>query len=192
MKDPHPLGPRGAGPARTIVELLLSNHPDDCLYCVRNNNVVSSRTLAAEHWACAQRRYFGGLKSEPHDRPRPSPVARPRPRQVRPLRQVRARVRGGPGASPRSTSSDAAAQARVGPAFDQGLNLSSCINCAASASWSAPPGALTEQTATSSMCHGRASTIRDKYGGHPARAGGVGHAGRGVRAARPGRTSPGR
>jgi NADP-reducing hydrogenase subunit HndD len=42
---------------RVIVELLLANHPDDCLYCVRNTD-CQLRGLAAE-LGVQGRRFFG-------------------------------------------------------------------------------------------------------------------------------------
>ena len=78
---------------KTIVELLLSNHPDDCLYCVRNGNCDLAK-LAAEHGV--RERVFRGERSaaaEGHLQP----VHHPRSGQVHPLRQVRPRLRGNPG-----------------------------------------------------------------------------------------------
>ena len=39
--------PRAVKARKTIVELLLANHPDDCLYCVRNGN-CDLQSLAEE------------------------------------------------------------------------------------------------------------------------------------------------
>ena len=107
--------------ARRIVELLLANHPDDCLYC------VAQRQLPAAGARRGARRAPAALLRRPRapaQHRRLEPVDRPRPGQVHPVRQVRARVRGGPGASAPSTSSAAAARRTSAPAFDEGLNVS--------------------------------------------------------------------
>jgi NADH dehydrogenase/NADH:ubiquinone oxidoreductase subunit G len=46
---------------RTIIELLLSNHPDDCLYCIRSGNCTLAE-LAQEHGVRARR--FRGAKNK--------------------------------------------------------------------------------------------------------------------------------
>jgi NADH-quinone oxidoreductase subunit G/NADP-reducing hydrogenase subunit HndD len=53
--------PRAIRARKTIIELLLSNQPDDCLYCVRSGN-CQLQTLANE-LGVRQRRYKG-VKSE--------------------------------------------------------------------------------------------------------------------------------
>lgn len=45
---------------KSLVELLLANHPDDCLYCVRNNN-CGLQSLAMEH--NVRERRFPGKKN---------------------------------------------------------------------------------------------------------------------------------
>lgn len=45
---------------KTIIELLLADHPDDCLYCVRNGN-CELQTLAEEY--CVRVRRYEGEKS---------------------------------------------------------------------------------------------------------------------------------
>ena len=80
-----------------------------------------------------------------------SPSHRPRPGQVHPLRQVRPRLRGDPGRRRPSTSSAAAARPFVGTAFDQGLNVSSCINCG-QCILVCPTGALAEQLVRRTRC----------------------------------------
>ena len=49
--------PRAVQARRTIVELLLANHPDDCLYCVRNRNCELQRL--ADELGVRQRRFAG-------------------------------------------------------------------------------------------------------------------------------------
>lgn len=48
---------------KTIIELLLANHPDDCLYCIRNRN-CELQTLAESH--NVRDRKFSGHKNEQH------------------------------------------------------------------------------------------------------------------------------
>lgn len=125
---------------RTIIELLLSNHPDDCLYCVRNNN-CQLQTLAAEH-GIAQRR-FSGLKSD-HTIDISGPALGRDPakcilcgkcvRECEEIQAVAAIDFIGRGST-----------TRVGPAFNEGLNLSSCILCGQCV-MVCPTGALFEQT----------------------------------------------
>jgi ferredoxin len=81
----------------------------------------------------------------------------------------------------RPSTSSAAARNQVGPAFDEGLNVSSCINCGQCMSVVCPTGALTEQSHIK-KCWTR-STIRTSYRRRAARAGRFGHAGRRVRPA---------
>ncbi len=62
---------------KTIIELLLANHPDDCLYCVRNRNCELQGL--AEELGVRQRRYAGEkstyyLDLEPLDRSRSGQV----------------------------------------------------------------------------------------------------------------------
>ncbi len=52
--------PRVIKARKTLVELLLANHPDDCLYCVRNTNCELQK-LASEH--NVRERRFHGRKS---------------------------------------------------------------------------------------------------------------------------------
>ena len=55
---------------KTILELLLANHPDDCLYCVRNSN-CELRLMAAE-LNVDYRRYFGKPNKYKKDTSSPS------------------------------------------------------------------------------------------------------------------------
>lgn len=50
----HTHSPRVAESRKTIIELLLSNHPDDCLYCVRNSN-CELQSLAKEYHVVERR-----------------------------------------------------------------------------------------------------------------------------------------
>lgn len=53
--------PRAIRARKTIVELLLANHPDDCLYCVRNGN-CELQSLAEE--LVVRERHYSGKKDE--------------------------------------------------------------------------------------------------------------------------------
>ncbi|MEZ4999681.1 MAG: hypothetical protein R2744_03060 [Bacteroidales bacterium] len=55
--------PRVTEARKVIVELLLSNHPDDCLYCVRNGN-CELQGLAGE--LCVTERRIHGRKINFH------------------------------------------------------------------------------------------------------------------------------
>ena len=64
--------PRAMRARRTIVELLLANHPDECLYCSRNNN-CELQSLAAE-LGVDQRLYSGSKNDYKIDASSPSIV----------------------------------------------------------------------------------------------------------------------
>lgn len=49
--------PRALRARKTIIELLCANHPDDCLYCVRNGNCELQNL--AEELGVRERRYSG-------------------------------------------------------------------------------------------------------------------------------------
>ncbi|MEW6197781.1 MAG: [FeFe] hydrogenase, group A [Planctomycetota bacterium] len=132
--------PRALRARKTIVELLLANHPDDCLYCVRNNN-CRLQQLAAE-LGVRQRRYFGARRQYHADTSSASIVRDPAKcilcgKCVRVCEEIQGVAaidfihRG--------------SRAHVGTAFDQGLNVSSCINCGQCV-MVCPTGALTEQS----------------------------------------------
>ncbi len=109
---------------KTIIELLLADHPDDCLYCIRNGN-CQLQSLA-EELGVRQRRYAGEKTFENLDVSSPSIVRDPAKcilcgkcvRVCEEVQGVAAIDFVGRGSS-----------AHIGTAFDQGLNTSSCINC---------------------------------------------------------------
>ena len=109
---------------KTIVELLLSNHPDDCLYCVRNGDCDLQRL--ARELGVRQRRYVGMRNELKTDMSSPSIIRDPEKcilcgKCVRVCEEVQG-----------VASIDFVGRgsgARVSTMFDQGLNVSSCINC---------------------------------------------------------------
>jgi NADH-quinone oxidoreductase subunit G/NADP-reducing hydrogenase subunit HndD len=125
---------------KTIVELLLADHPDDCLYCVRNGN-CGLQDLAEEH-SVRERRYSGSRNKQQLDVSSPSIVRDPEKcilcgkcvRVCEETQGVSAIDFVGRGS-----------KARIGTAFEQGLNTSSCINCG-QCIMVCPTGALREHS----------------------------------------------
>ena len=133
--------PRAVDARKTLVELLLANHPDDCLYCNRNGD-CELQSLA-ENLGVRRRRYFGERSPARLDVSSPSIVRDPAKcilcgkcvRVCEEIQSVAALDFIGRGS-----------RAHVGPAFDEGLNVSSCINCGQCVAV-CPTGALTEHSA---------------------------------------------
>ncbi|MHB8079725.1 MAG: NADH-dependent [FeFe] hydrogenase, group A6 [Candidatus Krumholzibacteriia bacterium] len=125
---------------RTILELLLSNHPDDCLYCLRNGHCDLQR-LAQEH-GIDQRLYRGKQTQKPLDASGPALIRDPEKcilcgrcvRVCEEIQTVSAIDFVGRGCN-----------AYVGTAFDRGLNVSSCIFCGQCVR-ACPTGALVERS----------------------------------------------
>jgi len=123
---------------KTIVELILANHPDDCLYCPRKG---SCELLAlANELGITERTYRGAKIHHPKDVSSPSLVRDPEKcilcgRCVRVCSQIQH-----VGAID-FTSRGAATL--VAPAFGDGLNISSCVHCGQCV-MACPTGALTD------------------------------------------------
>lgn len=116
--------PRALKARKTIIELLLSNHPDDCLYCVRNGD-CDLQSLA-EEFGVRERRYTGSKNDFKVDTSSPSIVRDPAKcilcgKCVRVCEEIQ-----GVGAI---DFIGRGSRAQVGPAFNEGMNISSCINC---------------------------------------------------------------
>jgi NADH-quinone oxidoreductase subunit G/NADP-reducing hydrogenase subunit HndD len=132
--------PRAIRARKTIVELLLANHPDDCLYCVRNGSCQLQDL--SENLGVRERRYSGGRSLHDLDVSSPSLVRDPEKcilcgKCVRVCEEVQ------------SVSAidfiGRGSQTKIGTAFDGGLNVSSCINCGQCVVV-CPTGALREQS----------------------------------------------
>jgi NADH-quinone oxidoreductase subunit G/NADP-reducing hydrogenase subunit HndD len=124
---------------KTVVELLLAGHPDDCLYCPRNGECRLQ--AIAQELGVRERVFTAGKPKYNLDLSSPSIVRDPNKcilcgRCVRVCEEIQ----------------DVAAidfihrgsKAIVGTAFGQGLNLSSCINCG-QCTLVCPTAALREQ-----------------------------------------------
>lgn len=116
--------PRVIRARKTIVELLLSNHPDDCLYCERNLDCELQRL--SDEMQVRERRIRGSKIKPRRDQSSPAIVRELSKcilcgRCVRVCEEVVT-----------ATSIDLIGRGRythVGPAMDRDLNFSSCIHC---------------------------------------------------------------
>ncbi len=132
--------PRAVRARKTIVELLLADHPDECLYCSRNNN-CTLQDLAAE-LGVRERRYQGARSAARLDLSSPALERDPAKcilcgkcvRVCEEVQGVAAIDFVGRGC-----------RTRVAPAFDQGLNVSTCVDCG-QCILVCPTGALSEQS----------------------------------------------
>jgi len=116
--------PRVITARKTIVELLLSNHPDDCLYCDRNLNCELQRL--AEELNIRERRIKGEKIKQRLDQSSPA-IVRELSKCILCGRCVRICEE-----SVTSTSIDfinRGRQTHIGAAMDRDLNFSSCIQC---------------------------------------------------------------
>jgi NADH-quinone oxidoreductase subunit G/NADP-reducing hydrogenase subunit HndD len=132
--------PRVLRARKTIVELLLSNHPDDCLFCVRSGS-CQLQSLA-EELGVRERRFTGAKNDDKMDLSSPSIVRDPAKcilcgRCVRVCEEIQ-------GVSAIDFVGRGC-HTKVTTAFDDGLNVSSCINCG-QCIMVCPTGALREQS----------------------------------------------
>lgn len=116
--------PRVVRARKTIVELLLSNHPDDCLYCERNLDCELQKL--SDQLQVRERRIKGSRIRQRRDQSSPAIVRELSKcilcgRCIRVCEEVVT-----------ATSIDFIGRGRtthVGPAMDRDLNFSSCIHC---------------------------------------------------------------
>ncbi|MEW6334829.1 MAG: NADH-dependent [FeFe] hydrogenase, group A6 [Thermodesulfobacteriota bacterium] len=131
--------PRVLDARRTIVELLLSNHPDDCLYCTRSGK-CDLQSLA-QKMGIRQRLYRGRRIEQEKDVS--GPIVRDPDKCILCGRCVRVCE------EIQSVGAidfvNRGSRTFVGTAFGQGLNVSSCINCG-QCIVSCPTGALSEKS----------------------------------------------
>jgi NADP-reducing hydrogenase subunit HndD len=133
--------PRAVDARTTLVELLLANHPDDCLYCSRSGDCQLQSV--AQQLGVRRRRYFGGRTPARKDVASPSIERDPAKcilcgkcvRVCEEIQTVGAIEFVGRGS-----------RVHIGPAFDEGLNVSSCVNCGQCVAV-CPTGALSEHSA---------------------------------------------
>lgn len=124
---------------KIIVELLLSNHPDDCLYCVRNGN-CTLQDLSVEH-NVTERRISGVKNNFNKDLSSPS-ITRDPDKCILCGRCVRVceEVMGVSAIDYINRGS----KSLIGTSFNKGLNTSSCVNCG-QCIMVCPTGALSEK-----------------------------------------------
>jgi iron-only hydrogenase group A len=109
---------------KALVEMLLSNHPDDCLYCERNGNCELQ--WLAEEMNIKERKFYGEKNAHKRDHSSPSVFRDPAKcilcnRCVRVCEEVQL-----------VTAIEFVSRGNkttVNSAFNKGLNVSSCINC---------------------------------------------------------------
>lgn len=132
--------PRVIKARKTIVELLLANHPDDCLYCVRNGN-CELQNLAVD-LDIQERIFFGNKNLIKKDKSSPGIERDPEKcilcgrcvRICEELENVAA-----------LDFVERGKDVQIETTFREGLNLSSCINCG-QCIMVCPTGALNERS----------------------------------------------
>ena len=109
---------------RMIIELLLADHPDDCLFCERNGN-CQLRELA-ESFGIRRRRFVGQRDTYPIDSSGES-IVRNAEKCIKCGKCVRVcdEIQGVACIDFINRGSKTV----VGTAFDEGMNVSSCVNC---------------------------------------------------------------
>jgi iron-only hydrogenase group A len=116
--------PRVIKARKAIVEMLLANHPDDCLYCERNGNCELQ--WLAEEMHVKERKFFSKKNSDQRDHSSPGVYRDPAKcilcnrcvrvcEEVQLVTAIEFNYRG--------------SKTKVNSAFNKGLNVSSCINC---------------------------------------------------------------
>jgi len=131
--------PRVIQARKTIVELLLSNHPDDCLYCIRNGN-CDLQDLAREHHITERR--ISGKKNSHHADLSSASIVRSPAKCILCGRCIKvcSEVMGVSAIDFINRGSNTV----IGTSFNKGLNTSSCVNCG-QCIMVCPTGALSEK-----------------------------------------------
>ena len=124
---------------KTIVELLLANHPDDCLYCIRNGNCELQNF--AEELGIRERRFSGKRNKYKIDQASSS-IVKDQAKCILCGRCVRV-------CEEQMTVSalefiKRGSKMVIGTTFDKPINLSSCINCG-QCTIACPTGSLYEK-----------------------------------------------
>jgi len=137
--------PRIIRARRTIVELLLSSHPDDCLYCIRNKNCELQNL--AEELGIRERR-LPVVKIMKKKDPSSASIVRDPAKCIlcgRCVRICKEKI----GISTFDFIGKGM-KTIVGPTFNKNLNVSNCINCG-QCIMVCPTGALHEKDAISAV-----------------------------------------
>ncbi len=130
--------PKAINARRTIVELLLANHPDDCLYCEKNGKCELQKL--AEELGVRQRRFSGTKNDYNIDLSNPAIVRDPAKcilcgKCVRICEEIQ-------GVSAIDFTNRGSATI-IAPSFNESLNVSSCVACGQCVAV-CPTGALVE------------------------------------------------
>ena len=147
--------PRVINARKTVVELLLGSHPDDCLYCAKQPTCDLSRL--AREYGVRDRRFPVGKKKKPLDISSPS-ISRDPDKCILCGKCVRVceEVQSVACIDFVKRGSDSF----IGCAFDSSLNVSSCVNCGQCINV-CPTGALMEKSDIQPVLD--ALTAKDKY-----------------------------
>ncbi len=132
--------PRVVRARKTIIELLLANHVDDCLYCVRNGDCELQKLAAI--YGVRERRFPARAEKRPIDISSPS-IVRDQNKCILCGKCVRTceEIMGVAAIDFVHRGS----KTIVAPAFEANLNVSSCINCGQCV-LVCPTGALRERS----------------------------------------------
>lgn len=152
--------PRVVEARKTIVELLLSNHPDDCLYCIRNSN-CELQSLSKEYHV-VDRRIHGVKNNHKMDHSSLS-ITRDPDKCILCGRCVRV-CEETMGVSCIEYI-NRGSKTVIGASMNKGLNTSSCVNCGRCV-MVCPTGALSERNQTAevqAMLYQTAKTVVVQY-----------------------------
>ncbi len=133
--------PRAIKARKTIIELLLANHLEDCLYCVRNGE-CDLQNLSATY-GIREKRYTAEKKNYAMDVSSPA-IIRDQAKCILCGKCVRVceEIMGVAAIDFVKRGSETV----IAPAFEHGLNVSSCVNCGQCV-MVCPTGALREHSA---------------------------------------------